>query len=118
MIRLRTRPFVIAVSLLLLGGCSTTLLNSNTLDLAATVDDLAVRQVVFNLAKTADNKLALPSQVLATSGQVSFEHRLRQVSLARLTYALTSTSQIASVLGGRRQKRVSILKTRQTVAQP
>ncbi|MGO8952425.1 MAG: hypothetical protein ACLP1W_14690 [Rhodomicrobium sp.] len=100
MIRLRTRPFVIAVSLLLLGGCSTTLLNSNTLDLAATVDDLAVRQVVFNLAKTADNKWALPSQVFVTSGQVSGRTSVTPGFTSPFNYALTSTSQIASVLGG------------------
>jgi hypothetical protein len=55
----------------LLLSCTSALLNSNTLDVATTVDDLATRQVIFNLARTRENQFALPSQVQISSGQVT-----------------------------------------------
>jgi hypothetical protein len=60
---------VTALALLLL-SCATPLVNSNLLDVAETVDDLATRQVVFNLARTKQSKFALPAQVQILSGQV------------------------------------------------
>lgn len=84
----------IAIALLL--GCSTPLLNLHTLDLAATVDDVAVRQVVFNLAKTAENMYALPSQVQIPSGQVSARTSVTPTVTAPLNNVFTSTSQVAS----------------------
>src|ERR1700678_1610820 len=77
-------------------GCSTPLLNSHTLDLASTVDDVAVHQVVFNLAKTAENQYALPSQVQIPSGQVSARTSVTPTLTTPLNTALTSTSQVAS----------------------
>jgi hypothetical protein len=57
---------------LLLVGCATQLVNSNVLDAASTtVDDLTVRQIVFNLARIKENQFALPSQVQITSGSIS-----------------------------------------------
>jgi len=84
----------IAIALLL--GCSTPLLNLHTLDLAATVDDVAVRQVIFNLAKVAENKYALPSQVQIPSGQVSARTSVTPTVTAPLNNVFTSTSQVAS----------------------
>ena len=51
-------------------GCAQ-LLNYNTLNLSATVDELTLRQIIFNLVKTKQNKYALPAQATVTSGQVS-----------------------------------------------
>jgi hypothetical protein len=61
----------VTASALLLLSCATPLLNSNVLDVATTVDDLATRQVVFNLARTKESRFALPAQVQILSGQVS-----------------------------------------------
>ena len=83
-------------ALALLVDCSTPFLNLHTLDLAATVDDVAVRQVVFNLAKTAKNEFALPSQVQISSGQVSVRTSVTPTATVPLTDAITSTSQVAS----------------------
>jgi hypothetical protein len=72
------------------------LLNYHTLDLASIVDDVAVHQVVFNLAKTAENQYALPSQVQIPSGQVSARTSVTPTITTPLNTALTSTSQVAS----------------------
>ena len=53
---------VVAIALPL-SGCSTALLNSNQTDLASTLDDLAVAQIVLNLVRTNENPWAIPSQV-------------------------------------------------------
>jgi len=69
-----SRLFLVASSVvlvLLLLSCATPLLNSNMLDVASTVDDLATRQVVFNLVRVKENQFALPSQVQIQSGQVA-----------------------------------------------
>jgi len=79
-----------------LSNCSTAILNSNTLNLATTVDDLAVRQVVFNLAKTKDNMWALPSQIQISGGQVSARTNVAPSLTSPLTSALTGTTQVAS----------------------
>jgi hypothetical protein len=67
-----------------------------TLDLAATVDDLTIRQVIFNLGKTAENEYALPSQVQIPSGQVSARTSVAPTVTAPLNSVFTSTSQVAS----------------------
>jgi hypothetical protein len=62
---------LVTASTLLLLSCAGPLLNANMLDVATTVDDLATRQIVFNLARTKENQFALPSQVQITGGTVS-----------------------------------------------
>ena len=54
---------IIVAIVLPLSGCSTALLNSNQTDLASTLDDLAVAQIVLNLVRTEENPWAIPSQV-------------------------------------------------------
>jgi hypothetical protein len=80
----------------LVSGCSTPLLNSNTLELAGTVDDITVRQVIFNLAKTAENAYALPAQVQIPSGQVSARTSIAPNIATPFDTALTSTSEVIS----------------------
>jgi hypothetical protein len=79
-----------------LSGCSTALLNTNTLDLATTIDDLAIRQVVFNLAKIKDNKWAIPSQVQVSGGQVLARTNGTATITTPLNSAVTQTTQVAS----------------------
>ena len=85
--------FVIFASL---SSCSTVLLNTNTLNLATTIDDLAIRQIVFNLAKVRENKWALPSQVQISAGQVLARTNVAPTITAPLNSALTGTAQVAS----------------------
>jgi hypothetical protein len=85
--------FVIFASL---SSCSTALLNTNTLDLATTIDDLAIRQVVFNLAKIKENEWAIPSQVQVSAGQVLARTNVTPTITAPLNSAVTQTTQVAS----------------------
>jgi hypothetical protein len=87
--------FLLAI-LAWLSGCAAPLLNSNTLDLAATVDDLWVRQIVFNLAKTKENPFALPAQAQIPQGQVSATLSVTPTISSPLNTLITGTSQIAS----------------------
>jgi hypothetical protein len=95
---LRTAVFAIAglAVLMALSNCSTAILNSNTLNLATTIDDLAVRQVVFNLAKIKNNVWALPSQLQISGGQVSARTNVAPSLTSPLNSALTGTTQVAS----------------------
>jgi hypothetical protein len=51
-----------------LGGCASTQLNLNTLNLAGTIDKLLLSQVVYNLSNFHGNHGALPSQVGIAAG--------------------------------------------------
>jgi hypothetical protein len=95
---LRAAGFAFAglVVLAALSNCSTALLNSNTLDLATTIDNLAVRQVIFNLAKIKNSKWALPSQIQISSGQVSARTNVAPSISSPLNAAVTGTTQVAS----------------------
>jgi hypothetical protein len=90
----------VCISVALLLDCSGPFLNLHTLDLAATVDDVATRQVIFNLAKTAENQYALPSQVQITNGQVSMRTSVTPTVTVPFNNAITSTSQVASQVVG------------------
>jgi hypothetical protein len=79
-----------------LAGCTTQLLTSNTLDQASTVDDLAIRQIIFNLAKTKENQWAVPSQVWVSQGQVTTRSSITPSVNDPLTSSVTNTSQIVS----------------------
>lgn len=56
------------IALLLLGGCASTQLNYNTLDLAASADHLLTAQVLKNLANFIGNSAAIPAQVVINGG--------------------------------------------------
>ena len=90
--------FLIAVPACALPGCATPLLNSNTLDLASTVNDLAIRQIVYNLAKTKDNQFALPSQVWIGSGQVTAVASVTPNISGPFNPLMTATTQVTTAL--------------------
>jgi hypothetical protein len=90
--------FLIAIVACALAGCATPLLNSNTLDLASTVNDLAIRQIVYNLAKTKDNKFALPSQVWIGNGQVTAVASVTPNISGPFNPLLTATTQVTTAL--------------------
>jgi hypothetical protein len=52
-------------------ACSTPLLNVNTLDLAGTFSDVSIRQIIYNLARVADNTWFVPSQVQLNNGIIA-----------------------------------------------
>jgi hypothetical protein len=56
--------------LVFLAGCASTQLNYNTLDIAANVEGIYVKQALINLSKTIDNPYAIPSQIDLAAGTV------------------------------------------------
>jgi hypothetical protein len=62
---------VLAIFASAMGGCASTQLNYNTLDLAATTDNLEIQQIFYNVGKfKADPNNAVPAQVAIGSGTV------------------------------------------------
>ena len=92
-----TRSFAWTVFCCLLhgiSGCSTALVNVNTLDMASTVDDIATRQIIFNLTKIKINEHALPTQVQITGGSVVAKTSVTPTLTTPLSSALTTTNQL------------------------
>jgi len=56
---------------LLVGACAAKQLNSNTLDLAASLDSLTTKQVLYNLGRALDDDSFVPSQVSIAAGSAS-----------------------------------------------
>lgn len=90
---------LVAMSLTsLLLGCSTPLLNLNTLDLASTFSDVTVRQIVFNLAKTKENMWFVPSQVQLNNGIIAARTNLTPSVTTPIGSTLYNTTTIARAL--------------------
>ena len=64
------RTFCIIFALAV-GGCVSTQLNYNALDLAGTVDQLVARQVIYNVVKFVENPEAIPSLVSLPAGSAT-----------------------------------------------
>jgi hypothetical protein len=80
----------------LLLGCAAPLLNSNTIELASTVDSLIIQQVIYNLVKIKQNQFALPAQVQIPNGQVTTSLMATSNVVAALNPLATTTAQVAS----------------------
>jgi hypothetical protein len=66
-----------------LAGCASAELNSNTLDLASTTDDLLTQQVFYNLSNFIDSDRAYPAQAVVSSGTATTSDTLGEVSAIR-----------------------------------
>jgi hypothetical protein len=93
------RGIALSASCALVFGCVSEQLNYNTLDLAATVDSLITRQVLFNLGRFIDNPATLPSQITLAAGTASTTEALTPsatgIPLANST--TTTTTAAATV---------------------
>src|SRR5215471_18271139 len=68
------RAIVVAaclVACVLIGGCASTQLNYNTLDLASSSENLITSQVLDNLARVRSFAYAIPAQVSIPSGSAT-----------------------------------------------
>lgn len=54
-----------------LGGCASTQLNENTLNVASTTESLQTQQVLYNISKFADNADTVPDQAEISSGTIA-----------------------------------------------
>jgi hypothetical protein len=76
------------------GGCASTQLNYNTLDLGSTVDQLLNEQVIHNLSNFIDNPAAIPAQIVINSGTATTANTLSASYFDPLTKALTLATTI------------------------
>jgi len=81
---------VLSVLSTMAGGCASTQLNHNTLDLASTVGDLQTQQVLYNLSLIMDNPGAIPTHVDLTAGSSSTTNSITPT----ITTPFTSSAQI------------------------
>jgi hypothetical protein len=91
------RSYVSAASaLLLVGGCASTQLNYNTLDLASSTDNLVTQQVLYNFANFLDNPAAIPAQVTVSSGSATTSASITPSLTSPLSTGVTAANVIAS----------------------
>lgn len=83
----------VLTALSIIGGCASSELNYNTLDLASTTNDLMMQQVFFNLANFIDSDLAYPAQAVISSGTASTADTASANVTTPLSSAVTATSQ-------------------------
>lgn len=74
------------------------LLNINTLDLAGTFSDVAIRQIVFNLAKTAENAWSVPSQVQLNNGIIAARTNITPSYTSPIGSTFFNTTAVARAL--------------------
>jgi hypothetical protein len=80
------------------GGCASTQLNNNTLDLASTTDRLLTHQVLLNLSRFIDNDAAVPAQLNISSGAASTTNSITPSVTAPLSNAVTATGAAAQTI--------------------
>jgi hypothetical protein len=87
-----------------LGGCASTQLNYNTIDIANNSDSLLTKQILYNLSTYIDSAIAVPAQIVVTGGTASTSNSVtpsvnspidRSLTVTT-TNAVSRTSSIAS----------------------
>jgi hypothetical protein len=79
-----------------LGGCASTQINYNTLDIASTFDSLITKQVVFNLKKTQLDPFSIPAFVKVASQTASTTNSVSPTFTFPLSPTTTAVTQLAS----------------------
>jgi hypothetical protein len=91
------RRTVFSLIALILGGCASTQLNYNTLDLGSTVDHLLTAQVIRNLGSFIDSPAALPAQILINGGTATTSNSVGAPNFfTPLSSAVTVATNIAA----------------------
>jgi hypothetical protein len=96
---MRIRVGILAVAIQL-GGCASAELNSNTLDLASTTDDLMMQQVFYNLSNFIDSDRAYPAQAVVSSGTATTSDTLGGSFNYPLTSMVATTAELVRTVGG------------------
>jgi hypothetical protein len=80
----------------ILATCASTQLNYNSLDLAASVDSLITRQLLFNLARTLDDQYSIPSQIKLAAGSANTTNSVTPNISYPLSNSVVATNQLVS----------------------
>jgi hypothetical protein len=78
-------------------GCASTQLNYNTMDIANNSDSLLTKQILYNFATFLDNAVAVPAQIIVTSGTASTSASASSNVSAPFDRASTATETVAGV---------------------
>jgi hypothetical protein len=89
-VRLNFKNGAIAMAISTLGGCASSHLNNNTVEIASRIDSVYTRQTLSNLSKFIDDAHAIPSQIQLNSGVFQTTDTLQPTVTAPMS------SQIAS----------------------
>jgi hypothetical protein len=76
---------------ILLGGCASTQLNYNTRDIASSVSDVYLQQVLDNFGRFIGNPYAVPSQVDMLAGTVQTSNTITPSITIPLSHMVAST---------------------------
>jgi hypothetical protein len=80
-----------------IGGCASTQLNYNTLDLAASLDSLTTKQILFNLARTLEDPYAVPSEITVAAGTATTANSVSPTFSTPLSASTTASNTAFSV---------------------
>jgi hypothetical protein len=86
--------FACLVILPLLTACASSQLNYNTLDLASTTDGLLTRQVLYNFSIFLDSPVAVPAQMVISSGTATTSNSVTPSLNAPLNAGVTTTATL------------------------
>jgi hypothetical protein len=75
-----------------LGGCASTQLNYNTIDIANNSDSLLTKQILYNLNAFIENPIAVPAQIVVTGGTASTSNSVTPTVGTPLDRALSVTT--------------------------
>jgi hypothetical protein len=87
---------------LLLSSCASMQLNSNTVELSSTIDDVYTRETLNNISKFIDNKYSIPSQMSIGAGVFQTVNTVNPSLTVPITgqVAKTATNVITGVASG------------------
>jgi hypothetical protein len=93
------RPILAVLTLIgiAIGGCASTQLNYNTLDLAASLDSLTTKQILFNLARTLEDPYAVPSEISVAAGSATTANSISPTFSTPLSASTTASNTTFSV---------------------
>jgi hypothetical protein len=95
---MRPKKSIIALALTL-SGCASTELNKNTMDIATNSNSLLTEQTLYNLSNFLDSELALPAQIVVSTGSATTADTASATVSAPLSRAFTATNQLVRTVG-------------------
>lgn len=87
--------------ILAISGCASAQVNYNTLDIGSTYDTLIIKQVVFNIFKTLENKFGIPAFVNVTAQSANTTDAVNPTLTFPFSPTTTLTQTAASLTTGK-----------------
>jgi hypothetical protein len=81
-------------------GCASTQINSNTLDIASTYDELITKQVTFNIRKTFEDPYGLPAYVKVTAQTATTQNSITPMLTLPLSNQVSNVAQLTQMSSG------------------